>query len=222
MGRIPNKRLINNDSVKKSNPHTELLIPYIFYAPEFIKNKFYNECNEGNVKGDFYKENNSYFLGLMFINGRVFCYNILQYKQYEENEGNYCEYLEITDLFNDLLNTYNIFHLCILIYRALKSQAREHEAMESFISFMRFQMDNNLQHRYLYERERQNNRFRKFIVCKESSSNTIWDKVILRAIERDRLSETFRKHKQERPSLLWRGFEGLSEFRRVKDSHETS
>ena len=216
---------------KQINKHTQALFQYKFYAPEEIQKKYCNGLHreielkhdakdeygelKRNSKGIisitrtkvknkqwFWLRNNKHdcsFMGFLFRENRVFVYNIQMYDKYNDYKE---EYLEITGIFNRLLRKFNIYHLCIILSKALKNIYKESETSESIIIYKKYDKPYH-KHRLRYNTIKHNSRERKFIIGKRHTSRIIWNKIILSAIHKTSEYYVFGKLRTERPNSFY-------------------
>ena len=216
---------------KNVNKHTQELFKYIFYAPEEIQKKYYNGiAREITYRPDLVDENGAKvtnsnnkiriqhqkvknkewyryknnkgdcsFYGFIFKDNRVFVYNIYLY---DKNNDYKPEYLEITGIFNKLLKRFNIYHLCIILNKALKNQCKENETTESIIIFLKHD-NKNYHHRYRYQLLKQNGRYKEFIIRNRHESRIKWNKIIFSAITKTSEYYVFGKLRTERPNSFY-------------------
>lgn len=185
--------------MQQKNLHTEKLYPYLFYAPLKYQRKFYNFHGAETLNRFYNRSGNSCFMGMLFYDNRVFCYNV---EIYNEDEGKSDRYLEITGLFNKLLKDYNIFHLCFLMHRAIYKYYRENALTENILPFIRYQNDSRYKPKFTYAVTKHRGRHRLFIENYPDENKREWNRILLSAIREDRFSEQLRKYKNERPNLF--------------------
>ena len=142
------------------NLHTEKLFPYVFFAPYKIQKKFYNFHGNETIQRFYNHYGNSSFMGLLFYNNRVMCYNIVLYATDESRND---RFLDVTDVFNELLKEFNIFHLCYLFHRATFKFNRENALTENILHFIRYQNDSQYKPKFTYAVTKHRGRFRLFI-----------------------------------------------------------
>lgn len=220
--------------MQQPNRHTQLLFPFIYCAPDDIKEKIQPRYNNGKLriiahqketgqKIEFYNpewiEGNTgecIFYGLLFRENRVYALNIeilCKDKDYEP------EYLEITETFDRLLKKYNIYHLCLLISAVLRKKYYKEATLAK-----------NLRTKVIYDTpyrlpkirygiQKHHSRERKFYCDTASEGFKRWDILITQALhEISNLSafETFGKERHQ--PCLWTDYR--SEPRLVSGRHK--
>lgn len=146
--------------------HTSLLYPYIHFAPEDIQAKF-------TFLDDIEKpltEKDSSFIGLLFRDCKVYCYNILIFDKDKDYQG---EYLEITEIFNKLLKQYNIYHLCFITRHILDKYARENIVAENITPILKYDRP-EFKPKFRYEITKHRGRERKSIKSDRKGVYRTW------------------------------------------------
>lgn len=181
------------------NLHTEKLFPYIYFAPDKIHRKFYNFHGKETINRFYNPNGNSSFMGLLFYDNKVLCYNI---HIYPIDETEPVRSLDITEIFNQLLREYNIFHLSYLFHRALFKYYRENALTENILPYIRNQNESTLKPKFSYAVSKHRGRHRLFIENKIGENKREWDRILLRAIRKDSAGVLLREYSKERPDLF--------------------
>lgn len=211
------------------NRYTQMLFPYIFYAPENMQAKYQNGVrryitlqddvigNNGKPKRtmsgniitqtrkienpQWHKANNgeSSFNGILFRNNRVLMYNIYTFSPQNDYRP---QYLDITETFDLLLQEYNIYHLCLIIPKAVRKLYSDCTLTEKIIPYIRYDKESNLP-KSRYPIMRHHNKHRKFIVPNRKGSNRIWRDILYRSIARISNRSTFAEQRNTRPDSLY-------------------
>lgn len=193
------------------NLHTAKLFPYILDAPINIQRKFYNFHGEESLNKFYNEYGNSSFMGFLFYDNKVFCYNIEIYSSVDETS----RYLDITKLFNSFLKEYNIFHLCYLFHRALFKYYRENCLTEKVLPYVRYQNDKNLKPKFIYAIQKHRGRHRLFTENRRGQNQREWDRIILRALAKDSACLELRQYLNQRPCLFRTVYQALPKVNTV-------
>lgn len=180
------------------NLHTAKLIPYILQAPISIQRKFYNFHGEESLNKFYDQYGNSSFMGFLFYNNKVLCYNIEIYSITDESS----RYLDITKVFNTLLKEYNIFHLCYLLHRTLFKYYRENCLTEKILPYIRYQNELSLKPKFIYAITKHRGRHRLFIESRRNKSQIEWDRIIFQSIAKDSACVELRQYLNQGPSIF--------------------
>lgn len=183
----------------EKNLHTEKLFSYIFFAPYNIQKKFYNFHGKETMAKFYNQYGDCSFMGILFYQNKVFCYNI---EIYSKTDPCAHRYLEITKLFNKLLKEYNIFHLCYLIHRAVYKYYRENNLTEKILPIIINQDDERYKPKFQYAIKKHRGRHRLFVESKPNENSREWDRILLSAIRKDSYSSSLAEHKKSRPDLF--------------------
>lgn len=161
------------------NKHTESLFPYIYFAPREMQRKYYNGYEYLSDEWVSQNSGDSFFMGIVFKDNKVFCYNI----EILCKDNNYIpQYLEITKTFNSLLKTYNIYNLCIILSAILKKKFNKES---SLAKKLRLHIKYDSKHRlpkFRYAIEKHHSRHRKFYFDTANCSHGLWDKILHSAL----------------------------------------
>lgn len=204
--------------MNKKNLHTAKLFPYILHAPASIQRKFYNFHSEESLNKFYNQYGNCSFMGLLFYDNKVFCYNIQIYSINSDET----RYLEITKLFNELLKEYNIFHLCYLFHRALFKYYREDCLTENILPYIQFQSDPKLKPKFNYAVTKHRGRYRLFTESKRNENYGEWYSLLLRSISKDSASKLLRQYLNQRPCLFDSVYKALPKINTVTYESESS
>lgn len=195
------------------NNHTKELFLYIAFAPEEIKKKYNNGYNrwftykqkdktikEENKEWYFMRNNlgDSSFAGLLFRENKVYVHNIYLYdvnKDYKE------QYLEITEIFNELLKKYNIYHACILALAVLKNSCKESYLTENIILYVKTDREYHLP-KFRYQLARHHSREKKFLISGKGISGKRWHKIFYKTLAKIQNLSTFADFRKTRPQLF--------------------
>ena len=201
------------------NLHTEKLFPYVFFAPYKIQNKFYNFHGNETIQRFYNHYGNSSFMGLLFYNNRVMCYNIVLYAADESRND---RFLDVTDVFNELLKEFNIFHLCYLFHRATFKFNRENALTENILHFIRYQNDSQYKPKFTYAVTKHRGRFRLFIENNINENQGEWNRILLSAIRKDSYCSELRKYYKERPNLFTSLYSVLPKVNTASYEHDST
>lgn len=180
------------------NHHTIALQEYIFFSPENVRQKFYN--------GHEWEDNNwhthtgdSYFAGLLFRNNRVFAINIYIFQRQKDFTPHY---LEITDVFNEILKDLNIYHTCLLFQKVLKKYYRESTLVEKNEIRLKYDRKYHLP-KFRHHITKHHNRERKFCENYSGEHRGIWHQILYQSITQSSDFSTFKQQRNERPTSLF-------------------
>lgn len=190
--KMSTKKMVNNFAQK-------LFIEYIRNAPDFITNKYscgtpkyiFNKKGEKIINPKWTDVNShtiSIFNGIIFSKNNILLINIYIYSE----ENNYKpEYLNITNVFQELLKHYNIFHLALIITTALKPLYKESSLANNVVENI-----NNIQVQQL---KKLKGRHTKFIAKTKNDINQKWHTIIMNAISKITNLQEFKKLKNKKP-----------------------
>ena len=230
--------------------HIQQLFAYIQYAPAHIQSRYCNGIarytyhytdlldDEGlpkkTAKGviitkkhrkenPLWKQNQTTeatFNGLLFRDGRVYVINIYTF---DPSSDYSMQYLEITKIFNKLLKQYNIYHLSIIIPKAIRKLYADSTATENLIPFLKYDRPYH-KPKVRYKITSNHNKERKFIICQRDGSDRIWNQILYRSIAKFSNLCAFAEQRRERPQSLYFLFAQEPELRvpkhRQKPSHD--
>ena len=177
---------------------SSLLAPYLDFCPENIRMKF---CNgEDKSKEEWWKEcaNEYTFCGFLFRNSRIYVINIYLFDEENDYER---KYLDVTDFFEQQLETFNIYHLCFIVSKALNSYYRESTLTEKLIPYIKYGKEYRLP-KIQYAVTKHHNRYKKFIINSKDGSDGVWNQILHRAISKIENLSAFAKQRDERPDSL--------------------
>lgn len=140
------------------------------------------------------------FNGILFRESKVYVINIYVFDSTNDYQP---EYLEITDIFNQLLETYNIYHLCLIIPKAIRKLYSDSTLTESnLIPYIKYDQPYRLP-KLRYNLARHHNKHWKFIISDRKRDNGVWSKILYKAIARISNNSTFAEQRNERPNSLY-------------------
>jgi hypothetical protein len=145
------------------------------------------------------KTNEASFNGILFREDRVLVMNIYTFNPDKDYE---ISYLDITGFFNRMLQQYNIFHLCLIIPKALRGLYSDSTLTENLIPFIKYDKPYRLPKRR-YALTRHHNKHRKFIVRNRRECRETWDPILHQAISKISNLSTFGSQRNERHASLW-------------------
>ena len=207
----------------------QMLFQHIHFAPPEIQKKFYNgisryltmEVDVLDDKGrpqrtaagriitkEIQLENKEYwqnkseectFNGLLIKKDKVFVINIYTFSEIKDYEP---AYLEVTQIFNELLKTYNIYHTCLTLQLAVCNYYKDSTLTENLIPIIKHDKPYRLP-KFRHQITRHHNRHKKFIDCGgKDRSKRAWNQIIHRAVSRIKVCESTTIHGGKRPSLF--------------------
>ncbi|MDR2207170.1 MAG: hypothetical protein LBE36_13560 [Flavobacteriaceae bacterium] len=200
------------------NKYTQMLFPYILYAPETVQKKYYNGC-EWHTE-EWYSENKGdcWFCGILFRDNSVFIYNIEILCKENDYEP---QYLDITKTFDKLLKHYNIYHLCILVSAVVKRFYKESSLATNIRLYVKHDKPYRLP-RLRYEITKHHSRERKFYHDTKSDAGKVWDKILFSAISEIGVAGTLARERGQRPDSLYFIYSCKVELHTRKDNIQPS
>lgn len=183
----------------EKNLHTAKLFEYLFFAPYSIQKKFYNFHGSETMNRFYDCYGDCSFMGILFYNNRVLCHNIEIYSKKDDHKH---RYLDVTDLFNQLLKEFNIFHLCYLFHRATYKYYRENVLTEKILPLIKHQTDARYKPKFNYAITKHRGRYRLFVEDYENENKREWRSILLSAIRKDSHYKLLKEYKRERPDLF--------------------
>lgn len=216
-----------NQRVKLNYP--KLLFQYILFAPLEMQNKYCNGIkrwittetdikdedgkslktssgkfivSEQRIENKEWLKNNvteCIFNGILFRDNRVFVINIYLFDPQKDYEP---QYLEITQIFKQLLNSYSIYHLCLIVQAAVGNFYKDSSLTEKITIHLKYDKPYRLP-RLRYAITKHHNRHVKFISHgSKVRDNRIWNNIIYKAISRIENLSDFINNGEQRPSVL--------------------
>jgi hypothetical protein len=203
----------------EKNLHTAKLFEYLFFAPYNIQKKFYNFHGAETMNKFYDHYGDCSFMGILFYQNKVYCHNIEIYSLTDDHAH---RYLEITNVFNELLKEFNIFHLCYLIHRATYKYYRENTLTEKILDLIKFQTDERYKPKFTYAVTKHRGRYRLFVESYQNENQGEWDRILLSAIRKDLYYSRLIKYSKQRPDLFNGVYSELPELNTITDKHDKS
>lgn len=203
----------------EKNLHTEKLFNYLFFAPYNLQKKFYNFHGIETMNKFYNHYGDSSFMGILFYKNKVLCHNIEIYSKIDDHAH---RYLDVTDIFNQLLKEFNIFHLCYLFHRATYKYYRENILTENILPLIKYQVDERYKPKFTYAVTKHRGRHRLFVENYENENKREWDRILLSAIRKDSSCNLLREYKNERPNLFTTLYSCCPRINTITDKHDRS
>lgn len=206
-----------------------MLFQHIHFAPPEMQSKFCNGINrhivyevdvldnkgkpqrtlagriitrEEKKENPEYWKNNSescIFNGLLIKKDKVFVINIYIFRKENDYEP---EYLDVTRVFKELLKTYNIYHVCLIIQLVTSKYYKDSTLTENLIPYIIHDRPYRLP-KFRYQITKNHNRHEKFIDNSgKNRSERTWCEIIHKAIARIEICESASCNGGQRPSLF--------------------
>lgn len=156
------------------------------------------------------------FNGILFRQGRVYIMNIYTFDPDKDYEPSY---LDITEYFNAMLSQYNIYHLCIIIPKAVRKLYADCTLTENLIPFIKYDKPYRLPKKR-YNLTRHHNKHRKFIIRNRSECRRIWNPILDNSLSKIANLSTFSNQREERHTSLWLDYSQEPEFYPRKNHRE--
>lgn len=169
---------------------------------------------------DWYKNKTeeASFNGVMFRENKVFLMNIYTF----DPDNNYKEsYLDITKIFRRLLKQYNIYHLCIIIPKAVKKFYADSLATENLIPYLIYDRPYRLP-KLRTKIINNHSKHRKFVIGRRDDRDRIWTQIFNKALGKIGNLSTFAEQRDERPGSLPYIYTEEPELRTPKYSNKPS
>lgn len=186
------------------NQHTIQLWNYIKYAPDNIQAKYTNDTKKYikdklnlNWFNDTNNQNTCFFNGLKFHENKVLVINI-----HIITPNQKLQYLDITQSFNKLLKTYNIFYLSAIIPIILQKYYRESSLADNLIPYIETNYEYQLP-KFKYKIKSNNARYRKFTNCNRHNPTMEWNKILIQTFQQIHSIIPINALNNQRPSLVF-------------------
>jgi len=145
------------------------------------------------------KTDDASFNGILFRNSRVYIMNIYTFDPDKDYQPSY---LDITEFFNEMLSEYNIYHLCIIIPKAVRKLYGDCTLTENLIPFIKYDRPYRLP-KLRYKITSTHAKERKFIESKGTSINGTWNQILHRSLGKFGNLSAFREQRNERCQSLY-------------------
>lgn len=154
-----------------------------------------------------------WFRGLHFYKGEIYCYNILIWDFINWDEP---EYLEISEVVENLLQHYNIYHAVNIIADIIQNYSRENLLVENHIHIFKHHSE-FLTPKKQYATTKHRGRELKYLNRRQNDIRGVWYPLLFQTATSPLYYNHFAEYREQRPESLYINWDAGADFSSVQD-----